>query len=54
MEITPEDRMHMESEAVYAAIERGEYSEPGQVTAALDDGWLRSHGVEGLGGDRKP
>ena len=31
------DRMFLGGEAVYAAIERGEYTTPGQVEAALID-----------------
>ncbi len=38
------DRMYMEGEAVYASIERGDYSSPQQVEAALMDGHVRASG----------
>ncbi len=35
MEENFQDRMYLGSQAVYSAIERGEYTNPGQVEAAL-------------------
>ncbi len=37
-----QDRMFMEGQAVYAAIERGELDGPDAVDAALMDGHLRA------------
>jgi len=39
-EITFQDRLYMGGEAVYAAIERGEYENASQVEAALMDNHL--------------
>lgn len=48
MSITPDDKWHMESEAVYAAIERGELSGADAVYAAMDEGYLRAYGDQML------
>jgi DNA-binding GntR family transcriptional regulator len=39
-----EDRMFMEGQAVYAAIERGEMAGPAAVESALMDGLVRASG----------